>query len=108
MRLCDCPRLVVFVCSVCVCILVQCGCMYLPKKMSRTYGSHNVSGKMLGNTLCKTVNCQWLVCTLQLVCYSREVLHHKVLDGRVALSCGETLWIDPVEHRVTLKGENVS
>ena len=47
-----------------------------------------------------------VIYTLQLVCYSREMLHHKVLDGRVALSCGETLWLDPVEHRVTLKGKN--
>ena len=40
----------------------------------------------------------------QAVNYTTNALQGKVIQGRVAFSCGNTMWLDPIEHKVTLKG----
>ena len=35
-------------------------------------------------------------------------LEGKTLYGRIALSCGQTLWLDPVECRMLLKSDHNS
>ena len=34
-------------------------------------------------------------------------LEGKTLYGRIALSCGQTLWLDPVECRMLLKSDHM-
>ena len=45
--------------------------------------------------------------SFQAVDISQRMLEGKVLYGKVALKCGETLWLDPIEQRITLEGNHL-
>ena len=64
---------------------------------------HRLAGR--SKFLAKQCSLDYTVLLLQAVFHMKSYLEGAIVHGQIALSCNQTLWVDPAECKVELKSK---